>query len=390
MLDFTFCNPTQFYFGRGTQQKAGELCRAYGHKALLHYGGGSVVCSGLLDEVKQSLKQADVSWAELGGVKPNPRDTLVYEGIELCRKEGIDIVLAVGGGSVIDSAKAIAIGAKYGGDFWDFYTGKATVEDILPLGVILTLPAAGSEVSPSSVVTKEEGLLKRFCDSEKMRPLFAIMNPELTFTLPPYQTACGAVDMMAHVMERYFTNTPEVDVTDRMCEGILRSVMKYARILMKEPNDYDARANIMWAGSVAHCDILGVGRQQDWSTHMMEHELSGLYDVAHGAGLAVMFPAFLKYQAPYHVQRVAQFAVRVFGVSMDFEKPERTALEGIKLLEDFYRGIGMPTSFKELGAKEEDIGIMAEKCLLNNGDMLGYFHPITRKEIADIYRLACQ
>ncbi len=390
MLDFTFCSPTQIYFGRDTEKKAGELCAAYGRKVLLHYGGGSVIKSGLLDTVKQSLKAAGVSWVELGGVKPNPRDTLVYEGIELCKSEGVDVVLAIGGGSVIDSSKAIAVGVKYDGDFWDMYAGKAVPKDILPLGVILTLPAAGSEVSNSSVVTKEAEQLKRFCDSQLMRPLFSIMNPELTYTLPPYQTACGCVDMMAHVMERYFTNTPEVDLSDRMCEGVIRAVMKYAKILVDTPEDYDARANIMWAGSIAHSDILGVGRQQDWSTHMMEHELSGLYDVAHGAGLAVMFPAFLKYQLPFRVQRVAQFAVRVFGVSMDFEKPERTALEGIRRLEAFYREVGMPTSFKEINAKEEDIDFMAGKCLLNNGDKLGNFHPLTRKEIAEVYRLACQ
>ncbi|HPJ02398.1 MAG TPA: iron-containing alcohol dehydrogenase [Candidatus Limiplasma sp.] len=390
MLDFTFCSPTQFYFGRDTQYKAGALCAAYGRKALLHYGGGSVIKSGLLDAVKRSLESAGVAWVELGGVQPNPRDTLVYEGIRLCKREGVDVVLAVGGGSVIDSAKAIAAGIKYDGDFWDLYSHKATMTDILPLGVILTLPAAGSEASNSSVVTKEADQLKRFCDSELMRPKFSILNPELTFTLPPFQTACGCVDMMAHVMERYFTNTPEVEVTDRMSEGIMRAIMKYAKILMKNPEDYDARANVMWAGSVAHCDVLGVGRQQDWSTHMMEHELSGLYDVAHGAGLAVMFPAFLKYQLPFRVQRVAQFAVRVFDVSMDFEKPERTALEGIRRLEAYYREIGMPTSFKEINAKEEDIEFMAGKCLLNNGDTLGHFHPLTRKEIAEVYRLACQ
>ncbi len=390
MNDFTFHNPTRFFFGRDTQQKAGELCRAYGSKVLLHYGGGSVIKSGLLDEVKASLAQAGVQALELGGVKPNPRDTLIYKGIELCRSQNVDIILAVGGGSAIDSAKAIAIGVPYHGDFWDFYTGKASPAAALPLGVILTLPAAGSEASNSSVVTKEDGLFKRFCDSDLLRPAFAIMNPEITFTLPPYQTACGVVDMMAHVMERYFTNTPEVDLSDRMCEGVLRSVMKYARIVMKDPKDYDARANIMWAGTVAHNDILGVGRQQDWSTHMMEHELSALYDVAHGAGLAVMFPAFLKYQLPFRVTRIAQFAVRVFGVSMDFEKPERTAWEGIRLLEAFYHEIGMPIRFAELGAKEEDIEFMAAKCLLNNGDKLGSFHPLSRKEIAAVYRLACQ
>ena len=390
MMDFTFYSPTKFYFGRNTQQQAGALCRAYGKKALLHYGGGSVKKSGLLDTVKASLAQAGVEALELGGVQPNPRDTLIYEGIDLCRSQGVDVILAVGGGSVIDSAKAIAMGVKYDGDFWDFYTGKALPEEVLPLGVILTLPAAGSEGSNSSVVTKEEGLFKRFCDSDLLRPAFAIMNPEITFTLPPYQTACGVVDMIAHVMERYFSNTPEVDLTDRMCEGVIRSVMKYARIVMQDPTDYNARANIMWAGTVAHNNVLGVGRQQDWSTHMMEHELSALYDVAHGAGLAVMFPAFLKYQMPFHVMRVAQFAVRVFGVSMDFEKPERTAMEGIHLLETFYHEIGMPISFAELGAKEEDIPAMAEKCLLNNGDKLGSFHPLTRAEIAEVYKLACR
>jgi len=390
MIDFTFYSPTTFYFGRNTQQKAGELCSAYGKKVLLHYGGGSVIRSGLLDEVKLSLAQAGVEALELGGVKPNPRDTLVYEGIDLCRKQGVDVILAVGGGSVIDSAKAIAMGVKYDGDFWDFYTGKGLPQEVLPLGVILTLPAAGSEGSNSSVITKEEGLYKRFCDSDLLRPAFAIMNPEITFTLPPYQTACGVVDMIAHVMERYFTNTPEVDLTDGMCEGVIRSVMKYARIVMKDPTNYEARANIMWAGTIAHNNVLGVGRQQDWSTHMMEHELSALYDVAHGAGLAVMFPAFLKYQMPFHVMRVAQFAVRIFGVGMDFEKPERTATEGIRLLEAFYQEIGMPISFAELGAKEEDIPFMADKCLLNNGDKLGSFHPLTRTEIAEVYRLACR
>ncbi len=390
MLDFSFISPTQFAFGKETQHKAGALCRAYGTKALLHYGGGSVVRSGLLDQIRKSLRQAGVACVELGGVQPNPRDTLVYEGIALCRRENVDVILAVGGGSVIDSAKAIALGVPYAGDFWDFYTGGKTVTKVLPLGVVLTLPAAGSEGSNSTVVTKEEGALKRFCDSDLLRPKFAILNPELTYTLPPFQTACGAVDIMAHVMERYFTNTPDVGLTDHMCEAVLVSVIKYARIALKNPRDYAARANIMWAGVVAHNDVLGVGRQQDWATHMIEHELSGLYDVAHGAGLAVIFPAYLRYQVPYNVMRVAQFAQRVFGVEMDFEQPERTALEGIDKLEAFYREIGMPTSFAELGAKEEDIEKLAQKVLLNNGDKLGSFHPLTRQEIAEVYRYACK
>jgi hypothetical protein len=390
MLDFSFISPTQFAFGKETQHKAGAFCRAYGTKVLLHYGGGSVIRSGLLDQIRESLRQAGVACVELGGVQPNPRDTLVYEGIALCRRENVDVILAVGGGSVIDSAKAIALGVPYAGDFWDFYTGGKTVTKVLPLGVVLTLPAAGSEGSNSTVVTKEEGALKRFCDSDLLRPKFAILNPELTYTLPPFQTACGAVDIMAHVMERYFTNTPDVGLTDHMCEAVLVSVIKYARIALQNPRDYAARANIMWAGVVAHNDVLGVGRQQDWATHMIEHELSGLYDVAHGAGLAVVFPAYLRYQVPYNVMRVAQFAQRVFGVEMDFEQPERTALEGIDRLEAFYREIGMPTSFTELGAKEEDIEKLAQKVLINNGDKLGSFHPLTRQEIAEVYRYACK
>ena len=389
MLSFSFISPTQFACGKGTQLKAGEFCRAYGKKALLHYGGGSVVRSGLLDQIKESLKKSGVAWVELGGVQPNPRDTLVYKGIELCRKEEVDVVLAVGGGSVIDSAKAIALGAVYDGDFWDFYSGTIPV-DILPLGVVLTLPAAGSEASNSTVVTKEEGMLKRFADGDLLRPKFAILNPELTYTLPPFQTACGAADMMAHVMERYFTNTEGVGLTDHMCEAVLMSVIKYAPIALKNPRDYDARANIMWAGTVAHNDVLGVGRQQDWSTHMIEHELSALYDVAHGAGLAVIFPAFLRFTYKHHVMRVAQFAHRVFHVEMDFEQPERTAAEGIDRLEAFFREIGLPTTFAELGAKEEDIERLTANVLLNNGDKLGYFHPLTREDIAAIYRLACK
>ncbi|MFH1512799.1 MAG: iron-containing alcohol dehydrogenase [Bacillota bacterium] len=390
MLDFSFISPTQFAFGRGAQEKAGELCRALGQKALLHYGGGSVIKSGLLGQIRESLLKAGVSFVELGGVQPNPRDTLVYEGVALCRKERVDVVLAVGGGSVIDSAKAIALGAKYGGDFWDFYSGRQTVKEVLPLGVVLTLPAAGSEASNSTVINKEAGMLKRFCDSDLLRPKFAILNPELTFTLPPFQTACGVTDIMAHVMEWYFTNTKGVDLTDRLCEGVLQSMIRNARIVLKNPRDYDARANIMWGGVIAHNDVLGVGRQQDWSTHMIEHELSGLYDVAHGAGLAVIFPAFLKYQYRHNVMRAAQFAVRVFDCEMDFENPELTALEGIARLEAFYCEIGMPTSFAELGAKEEDIPLLSGKVLLNNGDKLGYFHPLTRTDIAGVYRYACK
>lgn len=356
---------------------------------LIHYGGGSVVKSGLLDRVRDSLKKAGLVTFELGGVKPNPRDTLIYKGIELCRKEKIDLILAVGGGSAIDSSKAIAVGVPYKGDFWDLYSGKEPKEK-LPVGVVLTIPAAGSEGSVGSVVTKEEGKLKRSCDYDIMRPHFAIMNPELTFTLPQYQTACGAADIMAHVFERYLTNTKGVDFTDRLCEAVLSTIYNNAPIVMKNPNDYDARANIMWAGMVAHNDLVGVGREGDWSSHLIEHELSGLYDVAHGTGLAVIFPAFMRYQYKHDVMRFAQLAARVFGVSMNFEDPEKTALEGIDRLEAFFRSMGLPTTFAELGAKEEDIPLLASKVNMNNGDLVGYFNPLTRKQIEEVYRLACK
>ena len=389
MLDFEFISPTKFIFGRGAEERTGEFAAKYGKKALVHYGSGSIVKSGLLKRVIESLGKAGVKAVELGGVQPNPRDTLVYKGIDLCRKENVDSLVAVGGGSTIDSAKAISVGVKYNGDFWDLYSGKKPLEK-LPVGVVLTIPAAGSEGSVGSVITKEEGLLKRSCDYDIMRPEFAIMNPELTYTLPPFQTACGAADIMAHVMERYFSKTPEVDFTDRLCEAVLQAIIRSAPIAMRNPSDYDARSNIMWAGMVAHNDILGVGREQDWSSHLLEHELSGLYDVAHGAGLAVIFPAFLKYQCKHCTAKIAQFAVRVFGVSMDFEHPEYTAMEGINRLESFFKELGLPTTFKELGAKESDIDVLVKKCNFNNGDKIGYFHPLTRSEAAEVYKLACK
>lgn len=389
MLDFEFISPTKFIFGKDAELKTGEEAAKYGKKALIHYGGGSVLKSGLLKRVQDSLHQAGIETIELGGAQPNPRDTLVYKGIELCRAEKVDLIVAVGGGSTIDSAKAIAVGVKYDGDFWDLYSGVEPRAK-LPVGVVLTIPAAGSEGSVGSVITKEDGMLKRSCDYDIMRPEFAVMNPELTYTLPPFQTACGVADIMAHTFERYLTNTPGVDFTDRLCEAVLLSVMRNARIVMRDPRNYDGRANIMWAGMVAHNNITGVGREQDWSSHLLEHELSGLYDVAHGAGLAVVLPAFMRYQLKNNIDRFAQLAVRVFGVSMDFADPEITAVEGIERLENFFREIGLPTTFAELGAKEEDIPVLVEKCNFNNGERVGYFHPLTRSQVAEVYRLACK
>ncbi|HOO18810.1 MAG TPA: iron-containing alcohol dehydrogenase [Paludibacteraceae bacterium] len=387
MDNFNFYSPTYFVFGRGRENEAGKYVKRFsGSKVLLHYGGGSAIKSGLLDRVKKSLKMENINFLELGGVKPNPRSGLVYQGIEICKKEKIDFLLAVGGGSVIDSAKAIAAGALYDGDFWDFYCGKR-VEKALPVGTILTIAAAGSEGSDSSVITNENGMLKRSAEGDALRPVFSILNPELTFTLPAFQTACGITDMMAHVMERYFTNTKEVEITDRLCEGILLAIINEAPKVIAEPDNYDARANIMWSGMVAHNDICGVGREQDWSTHGMEHELSALYDVAHGAGLAVMFPAWMKYVMHHDIMRFAQFAVRIWGCQMDFQHPENTAKKGIEKLEQFLVSIGMPIRFAQLGAKAEDIPLLVKNMQLGN-KTLGNFVKLTENDVRKIYELA--
>jgi alcohol dehydrogenase YqhD (iron-dependent ADH family) len=363
MENFIFQNATRIVFGKGTEAQVGKETAAHSRKVLLHYGSGSIKKSGLYDAVCKSLTEAGVKWVDLPGVVPNPRLSLVQEGIRICRKEKIDFILAVGGGSVIDSAKAIGIGVPYSGDVWEFYTRKATVREMLPVGVVLTIPAAGSESSTGSVITREEGDYKRDAGGECMRPKFAIMNPELTFTLPPYQTACGASDIMAHVMERYFTRARGVDFTDRLCEATLKTIIHNAPIVLEHPRDYDARAEIMWAGTIAHNDLVGTGRISDWATHMIEHELSGIYDVAHGAGLAVLFPAWMRHVCAEDIRRFAQFAVRVWGVEEDFASPERTAMEGIRRLASFFKDIGLPTTLKELGVKDDRLEEMSKKCV---------------------------
>lgn len=351
MLDFTFSNVTKIVFGRGAEERAGKEAALWGKKVLLHYGGGHIVRTGLKDRVVDSLKEAGLEIVELGGAQPNPRLSLVREGIELARKEQVDLILAVGGGSAIDSAKAIAIGVPYDGDVWDFYAGKAKAEESLPLGVVLTIPAAGSESSPSSVITNEDGWLKVGYGALVMRPKFALLNPELTFTLPAYQTACGVSDMMAHIMERYFTNEEDVGFSDHLCEAAMRSIIQEAPIAIAEPENYGARANIMWAGTIAHNDLLGMGRSEDWASHNIEHELSAIYDIAHGAGLSIVFPAWMKYVYKQNPERFVQFAVRVFGVEQDFHNPERTILEGIRRLEDFFHRIGLSTKLHDLRSK---------------------------------------
>jgi hypothetical protein len=388
MNNFDFFSPTYFAFGKNREAETGKLIKKFGgSRVLVHFGGKSAESSGLLDRVRSSLKKEGLSFIELGGVKPNPRSGLVYEGIDLCRKENVDFILAVGGGSAIDSAKAIAAGVPYNGDFWDFYSKGLTVEKCIPVGTILTIAAAGSEGSGDTVVTHENGMYKRGAHGDCLRPKFSILNPELTMTLPPYQTACGASDIMAHVFERYFTNTKDVEVTDRLCEAVLLTMVNEVPKIIKNPSDYEARANIMWAGMVAHNNIVGVGRDQDWNSHGIEHELSALYDVAHGAGLAVIFPAWMKFVYKHDVMRFAQIAVRLWGCQMDFQNPEKTALEGISRYEEFLKSIGMPVSFKEIGAKEEDIPLLVEKFGIGEGKT-GGFVQLDKKAVESIYRLA--
>lgn len=389
MNNFTFYSPTEFVFGKGTEMQTGELVRKYGvSKVLIVYGGGSVVRSGLLERVKQTLAQTGISCLELGGVQPNPIDTKVYEGIDLCRREGVDFVLAVGGGSVIDTAKAIAAGVPYEGDFWDFYIQKATVSSALKVAVVLTIPAAGSEGSGNSVITKVSTLQKMSLRApELLRPRFSIMNPELTFTLPPYQTAAGIVDMMAHIMERYFTNTVDTEIADRLCEGTLKAIITEAPRVMADPKDYGARANIMWSGMIAHNGTCGVGNEEDWASHFMEHEISALYDVTHGAGLAVIFPAWLTWMALHHVEKVAQYAARVWDVPVS-EDLKAMALEGVARLKSFFTSIGMPVNFAQLGVEHPDIELLVEHLHANKGEQVGCYVRLGRKETRKIYELA--
>ena len=390
MKNFVHCVPTRFVFGRGAEEQVGEQVRDFGGtKVLIHYGGGSAVRSGLIDRVRQSLDAAGISSVLLGGVQPNPRDTLVYEGIELARREGVDFILAVGGGSVIDSSKAIAHGLCYDGDFWDFFCGKATPARTTPFGAVLTMSAAGSESSNSCVITQDSTKTKRGLSTQLNRCLFAIMNPELPMTLPPYQIACGATDILAHIMERYFTTEKEVDLIDRMAEGAMQAIIRAARIAVKDPSNYDAQAQLMWGSTVAHNDTLGVGRVQDWGSHQIEHELSALYDVPHGAGLAVVMPAWMRYHMNKNVMRFAQYAVRVHGCAMNFENPEETALRGIECHETFLRDIGMPLTLKELGARTEDIPALAAKTKRGNPDgTTGGVFPMTPTDIEAILRIA--
>lgn len=389
MENFEFRNITKIIFGKETENQVGNEVKNYGNKVLLHYGSGSIKKYGLYNRVLKSLKKANIKIVELGGVQPNPRLNLIQEGIKVCRDNSVDLVLAVGGGSVIDSAKGIAVGVPYDGNVWDFALGKATAKEALPVGVVLTIPAAGSESSQYGVVTNEEGWYKRDIvieNFEVIRPKFAILNPELTFTLPFFQTACGAVDIMAHAIERYFTQVKNVELTDRFCEGLIKTVINNTRIVFKEPKNYNARAEIMWAGSIAQNDFLHTGRIPDFGTHMIEHEVSGIYDVTHGAGLAVLQPAWMKYVYKENIEKFAQFAVRVWNEEVYFDSMERVALKGIENMSNFYKEIGLPTTLKALNIPDERFEEMAEKCVENGP--VGNFKKLYKDDVIKILNLA--
>lgn len=389
MNNFTFYSPTEFVFGRETESRTAELVKKYGgSKVLIVYGGGSVIRSRLLARVESVLSDAGITYVELGGIQPNPTDPKVYEGIELGRRERIDFILPVGGGSVIDTAKAIAVGIPYEGDFWDFFIGKAVPEKAVRIGVVLTIPAAGSEGSGNSVITKLDGLKKLSLRTpEVLRPAFAVMNPELTYTLPAWQTACGITDMMAHIMERYFTNTEDTEVTDRICEGTLKAIIYEAMRVTIEPCNYGARANLMWAGMIAHNGTCGVGCEEDWSSHFLEHEVSAVYNVSHGAGLAVIFPAWLTYMAEHHAGKVAQYAARVWDVPKSTDC-KAMALEGIRRFKSFLHSIGMPVTFRELGIEHPDIDLLVKKFHENKGERVGNYFPLDSKASREIYEIA--
>ena len=389
MLDFTFYSPTEFVFGRNTETKTGVLAQRYGaKKVMILYGGGSAVKSGLIGRVEASLNEVGISFVTLSGVRPNPTDDKVREGIALARESGADFLIAVGGGSVIDTAKSIACAVDYDGDFWDFYIGKAKVTKALPVGVVLTIPAAGSEGSGNAVITNTTTKQKLgIKEPMLLRPKFAVMNPELTMTLPAWHTASGICDMIVHILERYFSNTENVEISDRLCEGVITAIINEARKVMLNPQDYDARANIMWSGTIAHNGTCGIGREEDWAGHQIEHEISAMYDVTHGAGLAVVTPAYMLFMAKHHPARIEQFAKRVFGVD--------DAIDGVNRFKKFlHDDLKLPITLQELLPDMTEAEVKAaipqfvSNLHKNKGEKFGAFYPITPEVTTEVLQLA--
>ena len=392
MKDFNFYAPTRVVFGRESEEKLPQLIQQYGGtKVLVHYGGGSARRSGLLDKVERMLTEAGISYVELGGVVPNPLLSKVREGIALCRREQVDFILAVGGGSVIDSAKAIGYGVGYDGDVWDFWDGKAVPQACLPIGVMLTIPAAGSEMSSSCVITNDEGMLKRGVNSDLCRCRFAIMNPERTYTLPAYQTAAGATDIMMHTMERYFSKYEDATLTDAIAEALLRTVKDAVQEVLRRPDDYRSRAAIMWASSLSHNDLTECGTEKDFACHKLEHELSGLFGVTHGAGLAALWGSWARYVMDRHLNRFVKFAVNVMGVTLDLNDLKATALKGVEATERLFHDIGMPVSIPELigrQATDEEIQTLVDKCSRGGKLNIGAMEILKPEDMTEIYRRA--
>ena len=392
MENFAYYTPTKVVFGKDEEKNVGKLAKDFGaKKVLIHYGGGSAVRSGLIDKIKTSLTEENISFVELGGVKPNPRLSLIYEGIKLAKENSVDFILAVGGGSVIDSAKGIGYGIANPDieDVWDLYIGKKKTQKCAPIGVVLTIAAAGSEMSGGSVVTKEDEQLKRSYGCDNARPKFAIMNPELTYTLPKYQIACGVVDIMMHTMERYFSPVGNLELTDKIAEGLLRTMIKYGKLSLENSHNYEARAEIMWASSLAHNGLTGCGGIGDWSTHQLEHDLGGVYDIAHGAGLSAVWGSWARYVYKENPKRFVQFAENVFGIEK-IGTDEEVAIKGIEAMENFYKEIEMPISISETGItlSNEDVEMLAEKCSNNGTRYIGSFKKLFKEDMAKIYSMA--
>lgn len=389
MLDFEYYTPTKVFFGKSKEKEVGKIISQYGYKKImLQYGKGSIKKNGLYDCIINSLKEYDIEFVEMGGVEPNPKIEFVREAVRIAKREGVELVLAVGGGSVIDAAKYTALGAVTDCAVWDFVVGKQKPTSALPVACVLTIAAAGSEMSWSAVVSDLSLNMKRGLASDLIRPLFAVCNPELTYTVSPYQTACGITDIMAHTMERYFTPCEPTDITDQIAEGILRSVINAARVVMKEPNNYEARANIMWASSLSHNNLTGCGRINSLPVHQLEHAVSGEYDnVAHGAGLAVLFPAWAKYVYTYNIPRFAQFARNVWAVN---EVDDKKAAEfGIESMTEFFKSIGMPSTLREFGINLDAIDKLTNLCTFNNTRTVDSVIKLGSKEIKDIFKLCC-
>ncbi len=385
MENFVFRLPTKIIFGTDDYSNLVEELKNY-KNVLFHFGGGSIKNNWVYDLVTKALNEANTEYKELSWVKANPRLSLVHEGVELAKKENFDLILAVWWWSVIDSAKAIAAGACYDWDVWDFFEWKTSIQKAIDVGVVLTIPAAGSESSWASVITKEEWNWKKAFKSEFVLPKFSILNPEYTYTIPPFHVACGIVDMLAHMMERYFTPTKNVDVTDRLLEANMRSVIHYGKLALDNPSDYDIRAEIMWAGTIAHNNMLNSGRDGDWASHAIEHELSGIYDIAHWEGLAIVFPAWMKYVYKENIDRFVQFSNRVFWVDYSMDQKELAVHEGIRRLEEFYRSLNLKTKLSEIDIKDDQFMNMAEKCTKNGNIWL--FKKLDKEDVYKIYMLA--